>query len=319
MLRISLDALQIIDAIDRTGSFSAAGKELFRVPSTISYTVGKLEEDLGVQVFTRFGPKVTLTDAGKELLKEGRHLLRAAMDLESRVRRVASGWETNLTIGLDSLLSPITLRDDIAAFYELATQTRLQIVQEELSGTWEALLDRRVDLLIGAAGEGPSGGGYTAKPMGKVSFIFAVAPSHPLAKITRPLGKADLAPYRAISVADSARLLPPRTIGLLFGQETLSVPNIQVKRQFQIAGLGFGFLPDFYAQPAIEADLLIEKQVEEHKPDENFYLAWRTGEDGAALKWWIERVTNDRVANGPAPTAGYLQRFADDIQKMAFF
>jgi DNA-binding transcriptional LysR family regulator len=63
MLKISLDALQIIDAIDRRGSFSAAGKELFRVPSTISYTVSKLEEDLGVQLFDRIGPKAHLTAA----------------------------------------------------------------------------------------------------------------------------------------------------------------------------------------------------------------------------------------------------------------
>jgi DNA-binding transcriptional LysR family regulator len=53
MLRLSLEALQIVDAIDRRGSFSAAGKELHRVPSTISYTVSKLEDDLGVQVFER--------------------------------------------------------------------------------------------------------------------------------------------------------------------------------------------------------------------------------------------------------------------------
>jgi len=53
MFRISLDALLILDAIDRRGSFSAAGLELHRVPSTISYTVSKLEQDLGVQVFER--------------------------------------------------------------------------------------------------------------------------------------------------------------------------------------------------------------------------------------------------------------------------
>jgi DNA-binding transcriptional LysR family regulator len=290
MLRLSLEALQVVDAIDRTGSFSAAGKELFRVPSTISYTVAKLEEDLGVQVFERHGPRVNLTAAGRELLKEGRYLLRAATDLESRVRRVASGWETGLVIGMDCMFSPIALKDDIASFYELAAQTRLSIVQEALSGTWEALLDRRVDLLVGAAGEGPAGGGYTARPMGRVSFVFAVAPSHPLAKLTHPLGKADLAPYRAVSVADSARLLPPRTVGLLFGQETLTVPDIRLKYQFQVAGLGFGFLPEFCARPAIEAGLLVEKQVEEPKPDEIFSLAWRTGEQGAALKWWIERM-----------------------------
>ena len=84
MLRISLDALQMLDAIDRRGSFAGAGKELHKVPSTVSYTVAKLEEDLGVQVFERLGPKVSLTPAGEELLKEGRYLLKAAQDLELR-------------------------------------------------------------------------------------------------------------------------------------------------------------------------------------------------------------------------------------------
>lgn len=295
MLKLSLDALQIIDAIDRRGSFSAAGKELHRVPSTISYTVAKLEDDLGVRVFERMGPRVSLTRAGQELLKEGRYLLKAAGDLESRVRRVASGWETELSIGMDSLFSPIGLKDDINAFYAVADQTRLRIVHEALSGTWEALLDRRVDLLIGAPGEGPSGGGYIAVPMGTIPFIFAVAPTHPLANAREPLGKAELAAHRAISVADSARKLPPRTVGLVFGQDTLTVADMRSKLEFQVAGLGFGFLPEPTARTALADGLLIEKKVHEPKPVETFYLAWRTGEDGAALKWWIDRIQNKGV------------------------
>jgi DNA-binding transcriptional LysR family regulator len=290
MLRISLDALLTVDTIARRGSFSAAAKELFRVPSTISYTVSKLEEDLGVQLFERFGPRVVLTPAGEELLKEGRYLLRAASDLESRVRRVASGWETEFTIGVDSALSPLGLQDDIRAFYEVADQTRLRIVKEALSGTWESLLDRRVDFLAGAAGEGPSGGGYTAEALGKISFVFVVAPSHPLAGVRHRLGKAELSAHRAISVADSVRLLQARTVGLLFGQDTLSVPDMQTKYDFQVAGLGFGFLPEPWARPAIEAGRLVAKEVEEPRADETLYMAWRTGEEGAALKWWRERL-----------------------------
>jgi len=202
MLRLSLDALQVIDAIDRGGSFAAAAKELHRVPSTVSYSVSKLEDDLGVQVFARSGPKVMLTAAGRALLLEGRHLLRAAQELEHKVRRVASGWETEFSIGMDLLFSPILIAAEIKDFYEVADTTRLRMVTEALSGTWEALLDRRVDLLIGAAGEGPSGGGYIAKPMGTMRFVFAVAPSHPLAEVTRPLGKSELNAYRVISVAD---------------------------------------------------------------------------------------------------------------------
>ena len=290
MLKLSLDALEIVETIARKGSFAGAAKELFRVPSTISYTVSKLEEDLGVRLFDRFGPKVALTAAGKELLKEGRYLLRAAGDLESRVRRVASGWETALSIGMDSMLAPSGLQQEIADFYEVADQTRLRLVREVLSGTWDALLDRRVDLLVGAAGEGPSGGGYTAEPLGRSSFVFAVAPAHPLAALERPLDKSDLLPYRAVSVSDSARQLGPRTVGLLFGQDTLAVPDMETKYEFQLKGIGFGFLPEAWARPAIEQGLLVEKQVVEPKPDETFYLAWRSGEDGAALKWWLQRI-----------------------------
>lgn len=290
MLKLSLDALQIIDTIARRGSFSAAGKELFRVPSTISYTVAKLEADLGVQLFFRVGPKVTLTPAGQELLAEGRYLLKAASDLECRVRRVASGWETELAIGMDSMLAPEALQDDITAFYQVTRQTRLRILRESLSGTWEALIDRRADLLVGAAGEGPAGGGYQAEPIGSVAFVFAVAPAHPLARLCHPLTRLDLSAHCAIAVSDSARRLPVRNVGLLLGQETLTVPDMRTKRACQVAGLGFGFLPQAYARGAISAGLLVEKQVQEPKPVETFYLAWRTGDAGAALTWWRDRI-----------------------------
>lgn len=290
MLKLSLDALQIIDAIERRGSFAGAAKEMFRVPSTISYTVGKLEEDLGIQLFERNGPKVELTAAGRELLREGRYLLKAASDLECRVRRVASGWETEFVIGMDSLFSAAGLMDDITEFYACADRTRLRIVQESLSGTWEALIDGRVDLLIGAAGEGPSGGGYAALPLGQIPFVFTVSPAHPLAQLQRPLTKDDLQAYRAVSVADSARRLPVRTVGLLFGQDVLTVSDMKTKYEFQVAGIGFGFLPEPWARAGIEAGLLVEKEVEEARPAETFYLAWRSAAEGEALKWWTERM-----------------------------
>src|SRR5258706_211104 len=139
MLKISLEGLQVLDAIDRRGSIAGAATELHRVPSTISYAVAKLEADLGVAVFERAGPRISLTPAGRELLKEGRYLLKAAQDLEHRVRRVATGWETQFSIGLESLLSPCALGDDIRDFYRATDTTRLRISQDALSGTWEAL------------------------------------------------------------------------------------------------------------------------------------------------------------------------------------
>jgi DNA-binding transcriptional LysR family regulator len=65
---------------------------------------------------------------------------------------------------------------------------------------------------------------------------------------------------------------------------------METKYAFQLRCLGVGFLPEAWARPAIEAGLLVEKEVVEPKPDETFYLAWRSGEEGAALGWWLNRV-----------------------------
>jgi DNA-binding transcriptional LysR family regulator len=87
-------------------------------------------------------------------------------------------------------------------------------------------------------------------------------------------------------------MLAPRTVGLVLGQDTLTVPTMQAKFDYQLAGLGFGFLPERCAREAIAAGLLVEKDVEEPKPDETFYLAWRSGESGAALRWWQQRMAD---------------------------
>jgi DNA-binding transcriptional LysR family regulator len=151
-------------------------------------------------------------------------------------------------------------------------------------------MDRRVDLLVAAAGAGPSGGGYSAEIIGATKFVFAVSPQHPLAAIDKPLGKAELYQYKAIAVSDSVRKMQPRTVGLIFGQDTLTLPDMRTKYEFQLAGVGFGFLPEPLARDAIEKGLLVEKQVEELRQPEPLYLAWRSGEVGAGLKWWIERM-----------------------------
>ncbi len=290
MLKLSLDALQLVDAIDRTGSFAAAARELYRVPSTVSYAVAKLEEDLGTRVFDRSGPRVELTSAGRTLLEDGRQLLLGAQRLEHKVRRVAKGWEAEFSIALDVLFAPSLLAAEVAEFYSVADSTQLRFVHEALSGAWEALLDRRADLVIGASGEGPAGGGYVTEPIGQLDFLFAVAPSHPLASIRRPLNKSDLLAHRMVSVADSARRLPARTVGLLMGQDTLTVPSLSEKFRYQVAGLGGGFLPEPWVRSAIAAGHLVEKEVEEARAPENLFLAWRTEERGAALEWWRTRL-----------------------------
>ena len=98
------DALGMMDAIARTGSFAAAAREPGKVPSSLTYSVRQLEDALDVLLFDRRSRQAKLTAAGEELLNEGRRLLEQMDAVANRVRRVATGWETQLSVAVDVIL-----------------------------------------------------------------------------------------------------------------------------------------------------------------------------------------------------------------------
>lgn len=289
-MRLTLDALLVLDAIDRRGSFSAAADELHRVPSAITYAVQKFEQDLDVKLFDRQGNRAMLTPAGRELLREGRCLLRAAAELEARTKRVATGWEAELRIAVDDLIPLTAVFPLVRAFYDAQCGTRMRLATEVLGGCWDALLSGRADLVIGAPGEGPAGGGYSTRRLGEIEWAFVVAPDHPLAQLPEPLQQEDLQRYRAVSSADSSRSLPPRTSGLIDGQEVLTVPDIHSKLAAQRLGLGVGYAPLHLIGGDLAAGRLVARAVEGGKPNTVLSLAWRNDHQGRALRWFLREL-----------------------------
>lgn len=294
MLKLSIDALEVIDAIARKGSFAAAAESLYRVPSAVTYTIRKLEEDLGVAIFDRSGHRANLTEAGAELLKEGRHLLDAAHALESRVKRVATGVETDIGIAINDLFSHDALFRVLNDFYSQGFGTRVKIMREVFGGSWDALISGRADISIGAPGEAPPGGGFSTKLLGQLEFVFAVAPQHPLADFAEPLHNEAIIQYRAVAAADSSRNLPPRTSGILSGQDVLTVPDMQSKLEAQMAGLGVGYLPINLAQHHAKLGRLVIKQVAESKTLAPTFLAWSNSRGkpmGKAQQWMLKQLS----------------------------
>lgn len=209
------EAIRLIATIDEEGSFAAAARVLGKVPSALSYSVRQLEDALDVLLFDRASRNAVLTPAGRELLDEGRRLLMEFDAVASRVKRVASGWEGQLSIAANALLCPHTLLDLVNAFYgqrdaaNAPPPTRLRLRQEVLSGTWEALLSGAADLAIGVDTDDTRNTGLQRIPLGDIPFVFAVAPHHPLARLPEPLDPARIRLHRAVAIADSAMRLSP--------------------------------------------------------------------------------------------------------------
>ena len=152
-MRINLDVLLILDALDKHGSFAAAVESLFKTPAALSYMIQKLENDLSIELLDRSGHRAKFTDTGRMMLEKGRLLLNAAKDLEKQAVQLSSGWEKELAIALDDSFPFSALLPSIEAFYALNMQTRLNFTHHTLAGSWEELTHNGADIILGAINE----------------------------------------------------------------------------------------------------------------------------------------------------------------------
>jgi DNA-binding transcriptional LysR family regulator len=297
---ITPEALALIRSVATQGSMAAAARELGLVPSAVTYRVRQIEDALDVLLFDRSARQARITPAGQELLSEGERVLQELDAVARRVQRVATGWEPQLTIAVDSLISKRTMLELTEAFFQCgpknsAPPTRLRIQSETLSGTWHALIDGAADLAIGGVIDGLVQAGIQAKPMGEVPFVFAVAPHHPLAPAQEPLTDKEIQQHRIVAVADSTRRKQSVTVGILPGQDTLTVSTMPDKLDAQIRGLGCGFVPECIAQPYISTDRLVVKTTERIPRTPKVNYAWHTparGQLGQALSWWLKQLSS---------------------------
>jgi len=111
--------------------------------------------------------------------------------------------------------------------------------------------------------------------------------------IQSPYPKKTFVRYRTVAAADSSRNLPPRTSGILSGQDVLTVPDMQSKLAAQMAGLGVGYLPENLAKLGVQQNLLVIKQVLESKPLAPSFLAWHQHQKssmGKSQQWLLKRL-----------------------------
>ncbi|MDM0112699.1 LysR family transcriptional regulator [Variovorax sp. J22R133] len=293
------DALSMLQAVAVTGSFAGAARSLNLVPSALSYRVRQIEDALDVLLFDRSARQARLTQAGAELLREGARLLNEIDAVANRVKRVATGWEAQLTIALDTVIARDPVLELVSAFYALNPPTRLRLLDETLMGTIQTLTSGHADLAIGAvvdaAGLSFTASGIRSCALGELRFVYCVAPHHPLAKIDVPLSDEVLRQHRAVAAADSTRTGESMTVNLIEGQDVLTVASMHAKLAAQLHGLGGGFLPEPMARAYIEAGHLVACRTERRAPLGQMHCAWRVpaGGPGHALEWWLARFEHE--------------------------
>ena len=287
---ITLDALEILDAIDRKGSFAAAANSLYKVPSAITYSVQKLEQDLGVTLFVKQGRSSVLTPAGNVLLEQGREILEAAERLTETTRQMESGWESVLNIAIDTAVGTQTIYPVLKKLFKIRPDIEVNLHQEALAGGWDALIESRADIAIGIPEKPSEISGYCCKPLNTSQWVFAVHKSHILSTYKQPLDQKDIECHRAVVVRDSSLNQAKLTHRLFSKHPVLSVQSLQDKISAQKSGLGVGFIPKDAIAAELASGMMVQLEVAEIDSQVTHHLAWRRGKKGKAVKWLIDQI-----------------------------
>ncbi len=144
---ISLEHLQVIDTIEKEGSFRKASEKLFKAQSAISYSVKQVEEHYSIQLFSRDSYRPTLTSEGKLVLSKIRLLLKQANEFDVFVTQMKSPVESELRVGISALFPIERITGLLHELKEEFPHTVIHLNIENASGE-RLLLDDQVDIGI---------------------------------------------------------------------------------------------------------------------------------------------------------------------------
>lgn len=280
---LTLEALLVLDAIDNRGSFASAAEQLNKVPSALSYIVQKLEEQLSVTLFVRQGRRSVLTPAGRHLLFEGRKILEAVSKVTEQTQTLAHGWEPKIRVAFDSIIAVEPIMQCLYQFLQKHPNVEIDLSEHVMNGSWEVLVENKVDLLIGAPAPVPNQAGIRAKKIAEHSNILVAAKGHELSHFTQAITRDDIADYRTVIVHDSSKTAVPMSINIIDQSRHFYVTSVAHKIQAIMSGIGVGFLPQARVQPYLDSGELIALTTKNTHQSTDLYLAWKIVNKGKGL------------------------------------
>lgn len=236
--KITLEQWRALIAVVDAGGYAQAAQSLHKTQSTVTYAVQKMESLLGVKVFEVVGRKAQLTPTGQVLYRRAKALLEEAGSLEGAAAMLAAGWEPQLRLAIEIVFPTWLLLRCLARFADEQPQISIELYETVLSGTAEALTQRRVDLAI--TSQVPQG--FAGDALMRMRFIAAAHPQHPLHALKRKLTLQDLRKHRHLMIRDSGS---QRRAGSWLGAEqTWTVSHKATSIHAACMGLGFAWFAE---------------------------------------------------------------------------
>jgi len=213
----------------------------------VSYQVKKLEEHLGVQLFSRDQYRAELTSEGRVILAEGQRLLQHLANIEHLASRFSEGWEPKLELVIDGALPMEPIMTALKRMAEHQIPTKIQLNMEFLGGVQHRFERDNADLML--VKDYRTGPYYHPQPL--------TSASHPLAQLNK-ISLSELQQHVELTIEDSSPNKTYRDELQFGGDKVFYLSGFIMKKNALLKGLGFGWLPDFLVQEELLSGELVE-------------------------------------------------------------
>ena len=190
---MELRHLEYFVAVAAELNFSRAAQRIHVVQSALSASVGKLEKELGVELFDRSKRQITLTAAGEAFLGHAREVLHTAHRARTSVEAFRDQLAGTVTLGTlmswGTLNLPAALQEFRGANPMVTVRLRQSVTGS--AGHLTAIADGQMDLALVSI-TAPGSPLVTLRELMREPMVFVCEASHPLAN-RRRVELADLA------------------------------------------------------------------------------------------------------------------------------
>lgn len=147
-MRLESAEITIFKAIVELGGFRRAAEELHITQSAVSQSLKQLEDKLAVKLIER-GPPITVTHAGRRLLRYAHDLFHEQQSVLEDIERIREGDEERLSLALDSFINRLHAPELITAFCRDWPRVKLKVEELPSRSIIYAVLSGQCELGFG--------------------------------------------------------------------------------------------------------------------------------------------------------------------------
>ena len=275
----------------KAGNISKAAKELYISQPAISKAIGKLEDSLGLSLFTRSSRGVQLTSEGEILFEHAREAFEALERGEQELRRIQEFDIGHLRIGVSNTLCKYILLPYLKTFIDQYPHMKVTIESQSTVQTLNRLEQQKIDL--GLVAEPSLRKDLSFIPVMDIQDIFVSTRAYLENLYLREGSDTNIFETGNIMLLDENNMTRHHVDeymaeNAIFPHQILEVTTMDLLIEFAKIGLGVACVIRELVQKELDTGVLVEIPLQNSISRRTIGFAYHPSNQAMALKTFLE-------------------------------